>query len=121
MRGIVGQNARTIVTSAIVAAVTAAVMATVPALARPAAPAGNSIPFIDSQSKSLVTLNSSAAKAAFTVTLPAGNWTIFLRADASTLGATADQINCELVAGKQTNSTPLQLGDKTGHSTRPSR
>jgi hypothetical protein len=104
MLGIIRQNAKTVIISGTVAACTAAVMAGAPALAsslRAAAPS----PLIIAGSKHIDFLPGTPTVA--TMSLPAGSWAIFAKADLS-VGADV-QMHCKLIAGNSSDQTDPQM------------
>ncbi len=85
--GIIRRNANTVIVSGAVAAVTAAVLAGAPALAGSSTTAAPTGPVVITGSKGLAIISGAATVA--TLTVPAGRWAIFAKADASTAGGTA--------------------------------
>ena len=103
-----GSNVRTAVVAAGVAAVTAVVMAGVPALAGSAASSAPTPPVIIAGAKSGVVIITGASTVA-RLSLPAGSWSVYAKADVSTQGGGPVELHCTLQAGSSTDLTLPQL------------
>ncbi len=105
--GIIRRNANTVIVSGAVAAVTAAVLAGAPALAGSSTTAAPTGPVVITGSKGLAIISGAATVA--TLTVPAGRWAIFAKADASTAGGGPVQLHCTLSAGTRVDHTDPEL------------
>src|SRR5215467_9457243 len=106
MKWFSNSNARNVIIAASVAAITALVMTTAPALAGNSAPNATPSPVIISGHRSLAVINGPTTIAR--LALPAGSWTIFAKADVSTVSGPVE-LHCKLKAGNSSDHTDTEL------------